>query len=128
MAAVIARIGMLAAALAAIAVSAVWLHDAHSFSSAQNAALAAKTPAGFEHAAALFRKGRALSPDAPAQAGEALALLRAGQKAPAAAVLEDALRQEPRNVRLWVGLYLADPARAGAARAKIRELAPPVGH
>ena len=131
MAAVIVRAAMFLVAIAAIVVSAVWLHDARSYAHAQKVALAARTPAQFERAAPLFEKGRALQPDTLSQAAEAVALLRAGQNARAGSVLEEVVRREPRNVRAWIGLYLADrtanPARAAEAQRHIRELAPPVG-
>jgi hypothetical protein len=131
MAAVIARLAMLLTATAVIAVSAVWLHDARTFASAQSAALSARTPAEAERAVRMFERSDALSPDGLAKSAEAYTLARAGQEPRAAALLEDVVRQEPRNVRAWAGLYLVDrrrdPRRAAFAAARVRELSPPVG-
>src|SRR4051812_3391985 len=130
MAAVIARLAMLLVAAAAIAVSAVWLHDARSQSAASAAVNAARSPSELEHAATLFRRGKALVPDTAAIAAEAYALVGAGQNERAAALLEKVVRREPRNARAWAALALSsshfDSARAAAARARVRVLAPPV--
>src|SRR3954454_1873865 len=122
MAAVIARLAMLLAAAAAIVVSAVWLHDARSQAAATDALNASR----FDEAARLFRHGRALAPDAGPKASEAFALLKAGHKGPAALLLEDVVRHEPRNARAWSALAFADrerdPARASFALARTRAL------
>jgi predicted Zn-dependent protease len=132
MAAVIARITMLLAAAAAIAVCAVWLHDARSQTAARDAASAARSPAELERAAALFRRGTALSPDAGPRLAEASTLIGAGQNRRAAAILEGVVRSEPRNARAWAGLALStshfDQARSAVARARALKLAPPLEH
>ena len=131
MAAVTARILMLAVAVVALVVCAVWLSDAQRFSDAQAAADAARTPAQLAAAGERFAGGSPLTPDTDAKSAEAYALLVARRPAQAEALLEDVLRREPRNVRAWAGLYLADrgrkPARAAYAQARIRALSPPVG-
>jgi predicted Zn-dependent protease len=125
MAAVIARLAMLLAAAAAIAVSVVWLHDAHSQAAATDALNASR----FDQAARLFQRGRALAPDSAAKGSEAFALLKAGHADQAAALLEEVVRREPRNARAWAALAFADrdrdPARAAYAVARARTLAPP---
>ena len=125
MAAVIARLAMLLTAAAAIAVSAVWLHDARSQATATDALNASQ----FERAAGLFRRGRTLAPDAGPKASEAFALLKAGRPDQAAPLLEEVVRSEPRNARAWSALAFADrerdPARARFAAARARALAPP---
>jgi predicted Zn-dependent protease len=131
MPAVIVRIAMLFVAVAAIAVSAIWLSDAHRFAGAQSAALASHSPAEFQAAARRFEGASTLSPDTDAKAAEAYALLAGHRPARAEALLDDVVRQEPRNVRGWIGVYVADrgrkPARAAFAQARIRVLSPPVG-
>jgi predicted Zn-dependent protease len=131
MAAVIARIALLLTATAVLAASAVWLHDARTFASAQGAALSARTPAAIERAARGFERATTLSPDTLARMGEAYALLRAGLPARAAALLEDVVRSEPRNATAWLALSFADrdrdPARSAYARARVSRLSPPVG-
>ena len=130
MAAVTVRVAIIAAALVAIVISAIWLSDAHRFVGAQSAANAARTPAQFEAAAKRFEGQTALTPHTDAKAAQAFSLLRAGQRPQAEALLEDVIRTEPRNVRVWASLYFADrgrkPARAAYAKARIRALAPPV--
>jgi predicted Zn-dependent protease len=126
MAAVIARLAMLLAAAAAIAVSAVWLHDARS----QATATAALNASRFEEAARLFQRGRALAPESGPKGAEAFALLKAGHGEEAARLLEEVVRSEPRNARAWAALAFADrdrdPRRAAFAEARVRVLAPPV--
>src|SRR4051794_4379131 len=122
MAAVIARLFLLVAAVAAIAVSAVWLHDARS----QAAATDALNASHFDEAARLYQRGRALAPDSAAKASEAFALLKAGHADRAAALLEEVVRREPRNARAWSALAFAerdrDRARAAEALAQVRKL------
>ena len=130
MAPVIPRVAMLLVAVVAIAAGAAWLHDARVFARAQDASLKAKTPAQLQRAAARFDDVGTLTPDTLARSAEAYTLLRAGQQAPAEALLEGVLRTEPRNVRAWAALYFADrgrkPARAAFAQAQARRLSPTV--
>jgi tetratricopeptide (TPR) repeat protein len=121
------RIAMLAAAVAVIAVSAIWLRDAHLVAEGQSAAAAGN----YERAADLYGRVGSLSAGTLAETSRAFALLGAGQPARAAGLAEDAVRSEPRYIRAWAVLALAerrlDPARAAQAQARIRELGPPVG-
>jgi phosphotransferase system HPr-like phosphotransfer protein len=127
---VIARMAMLLAAAAAIAAAVAWLHDARTFASAQSAALAARTPAELERAAVKFDRVGTLTPDTLAKSAEAYTLMSAKRWDRGAALLEGVVRREPRNLRAWAGLYIADrgrnPARAAYALARARRLGPPV--
>src|SRR5690349_21870920 len=98
MAAVTARILLVAVALVAIVVSAFWLSDTHRLLSAQAHAAAAKTPAQLRAAADAFPADSPLTPDTDAKAAQAYAFLRAGEPARAEPLLENVLRREPRNV------------------------------
>jgi predicted Zn-dependent protease len=77
-----------------------------------------------------FERARRRQPDGGILPLEAQLLIRAGQRDRAAAVLAPLVRDEPRNVTAWATLSVAlaqrDPAAANRARARARELAPPV--
>jgi predicted Zn-dependent protease len=77
-----------------------------------------------------FERARRRQPDGGILPLEAELLIRAGQRDRAADLLEPLVREEPRNVTAWAVLAVAlssrDPARANRARARVRELAPPV--
>jgi hypothetical protein len=90
------------------------------------------TPAQVEEAARLLEDARFLNPDVrPLLAKGALLSARGGRRVPeGVALLEEAVRREPDNVFAWGVLASAtrglDPERSRAARARARELSPPV--
>jgi predicted Zn-dependent protease len=90
------------------------------------------TPAQVDEAARLLEDARFLNPDVrPLVAKGALLAARGGRRAPeGVALLEEAVRREPDNVVAWGVLASAtrrlDPERSRAARARARELSPPV--
>ena len=78
----------------------------------------------------LLRADRRLNPDRRPDLYEAVVLGRAGRTREAIAVLRRAVAAEPENLEAWALLARAarteDPALAARARARQRELAPPV--
>jgi cytochrome c-type biogenesis protein CcmH/NrfG len=69
------------------------------------------------------RRGR---PDGPARLREAALLTGLGRRAEAAALLRPIVRREPQYLSAWTLLAFADPRYVPVARARQRELAPPV--
>jgi hypothetical protein len=78
----------------------------------------------------LLRADRRLNPDRRPDLYEAVVLGRAGRTPEAIAVLRRTVAAEPENLEAWALLARAarteDPALAARARARQRELAPPV--
>jgi hypothetical protein len=78
----------------------------------------------------LLRTGRRLNPDRRPDLYEAVVLGRAGRRSEAIAVLRRTAAAEPENLEAWALLARAarteEPALAARARARQRELAPPV--
>ena len=78
----------------------------------------------------LLRTDRRLNPDRRPDLYEAVVLGRAGRTREAIAVLRRTVAAEPENLEAWALLARAarteDPALAARARARQRELAPPV--
>ena len=78
----------------------------------------------------LLRADRRLNPDRRPDLYEAVVLGRAGRTREAIAVLRRTVAAEPENLEAWALLARAarteDPALAARARARQRELAPPV--
>jgi Flp pilus assembly protein TadD len=78
----------------------------------------------------LLRADRRLNPDRRPDLYEAVVLGRAGRTKEAIAVLQRAVAAEPENLEAWALLARAaqteQPALAARARARQRELAPPV--
>jgi len=78
----------------------------------------------------LVRTDRRLNPDRRPDLYEAVVLGRSGRTREAIAVLERTVAAEPENLEAWALLAGAakteDPALAARARARQRELAPPV--
>src|SRR5215210_472227 len=87
-------------------------------------------PGTVARAEALLRTDRRLNPDRRPDLYEAVVLGRAGRTPEAVAVLRRAVAAEPENLEAWALLARAarteDPALAARARARQRELAPPV--
>jgi len=87
-------------------------------------------PAAVARAEDLLRADRRLNPDRRPDLYEAVVLGRAGRTREAIAVLRRAVAAEPENLEAWALLARAarteDPALAARARARQRELAPPV--
>ena len=78
----------------------------------------------------LLRSDRRLNPDRRPDLYEAVVLGRAGRGSEAIAVLRRTVAAEPENLEAWALIARAarteDPALAARARARQRELAPPV--
>ena len=78
----------------------------------------------------LLRTDRRLNPDRRPDLYEAVVLGRAGRTREAIAVLRRTIAAEPENLEAWALLARAarteEPALAARARARQRELAPPV--
>jgi tetratricopeptide repeat protein len=87
-------------------------------------------PATVARAKDLVRTDRRLNPDRRPDLYEAVVLGRSGRTREAIAVLERTVAAEPENLEAWALLAGAakteDPALAARARARQRELAPPV--
>ena len=90
------------------------------------------TGASAREAARLLEDARFLNPDTrPVLAKGALLVARGGARVnEGMALLEEAVRKEPDNVVAWAVLASAtrrlDPQRSREARARARELSPPV--
>jgi predicted Zn-dependent protease len=96
---------------------------------ARLAALESPTDAQVAEAEDLLERARLLDPDTRPLLLEG-GLLAAHGRDEGLALLEDAVEKEPDNVLAWSVLAAAtreaDPARSRAARARMRELSPPV--
>ena len=90
----------------------------------------ALAPATVARTEDLLRADRRLNPDRRPDLYEAVVLGRAGRTREAIAVLRRTVAAEPENLEAWALLARAarteDPALAARARARQRELAPPV--
>jgi len=90
----------------------------------------ALAPATVARTEDLLRADRRLNPDRRPDLYEAVVLGRAGRTREAIAVLRRTVAAEPENLEAWALLAGAakteDPALAARARARQRELAPPV--
>ena len=90
----------------------------------------ALSPSAVARAEDLLRSDRRLNPDRRPDLYEAVVLGRAGRGREAIAVLRRTVAAEPENLEAWALLARAartdDPALAARARARQRELAPPV--
>ena len=90
----------------------------------------ALAPATVARTEDLLRADRRLNPDRRPDLYEAVVLGRAGRTREAIAVLRRTVAAEPQNLEAWALLARAarseDPALAARARARQRELAPPV--
>jgi hypothetical protein len=88
------------------------------------------TPAQTARILSLLHGAAALNPDRNIDLLRAQAQTRGGQAAAAERDMKQVVRDEPMNVDAWIVLGLAagqrDPATASLARARERELAPPV--
>ena len=88
------------------------------------------TPAQVEEAEGQLEDARLLNPDIRPQIVEGALLTAHGRDDEGLALLEDAVSREPENLVAWGVLANAtresDPARSRAARARLRELSPPV--
>jgi hypothetical protein len=87
-------------------------------------------PDSVARAEELLRADRRLNPDRRPDLYEAVVLGRAGRTREAIAVLRRTVAAEPENLEAWALLARAaraeEPALAARARARQRELAPPV--
>jgi predicted Zn-dependent protease len=96
---------------------------------ARLAALESPTDAQVAEAEDLLERARLLDPDTRPLLLEG-GLLAAHGREEGLVLLEDAVEKEPDNVLAWSVLAAAtreaDPARSRAARARMRELSPPV--
>ncbi len=90
----------------------------------------ALAPGAVARADDLLRTDRRLNPDRRPDLYEAVVLGRAGRTGEAIAILRRTVAAEPENLEAWGLLARAarmeDPALAARARARQRELAPPV--
>jgi predicted Zn-dependent protease len=97
---------------------------------ARLAALESPTDAQVAEAEDLLERARLLDPDTRPLLLEGGLLAAHGRDEEGLALLEDAVETEPDNVLAWSVLAAAtreaDPARSRAARARMRELSPPV--
>jgi uncharacterized membrane-anchored protein len=75
-----------------------------------------------------LRRAGFLNPDSTPKLSRALILFGQGESRRAAALLEDVLRHEPKNISAWGELYVitkkGDPATARRATAALRRLDP----
>ena len=126
------RLVLVAVALLAGAYLAVQLRATQRLDEGKAIAFASPSPspADARRAQSALDDAEALSSDATPDIYRAIVLGRAGQRARAAAVLEDVVRREPENVEAWGWLEAAtrgrDPALAARARARLKELNPRV--
>jgi predicted Zn-dependent protease len=129
---VLAR-GVLAVTAVAIA---GWLAlqavGAHGDAEVTRITLSERTPTAQERARALelIDRMERLTPDRRPQQLRGLVAYRAGDMRRAAAIFHGLTRAEPENLQAWALLARAaeryDPSLAAKARARARELAPPV--
>ena len=121
------RVGLIACSFAAVALCAVALRgvEARRWTFVL---LADPGAAEVRAGQAKLERARTWAPDGPALLMEATLLDRAGEQAQAERVLERLVRLEPENALAWEALarVSTDEARAEAARAERRRLAPPV--
>jgi cytochrome c-type biogenesis protein CcmH/NrfG len=96
------------------------------------AAVPAPAPAALDEAVSSLEDARFLNPDTRPLLLEGVLLVRAGgaRTRDGLALIEDVVEREPENLIAWGVLADAtersDPARSRAARARMRELSPPV--
>ena len=110
------------------------LRNLNRFEDGERVALAAgTTPAQVDEAVRLFEDSRFLTPDTRPMLSEGSLLVARGdrrERAQGLNLLEQAVRREPDNVLTWGVLAAAtrrlDPERSRVARARARELSPPV--
>ena len=124
------RVALAAVALLALAALAVGLRNVDLAERGERlAALPDPTAAQVDEAADLLERARLLDPDTRPLLVEG-GLLAARGYDEGRALLERAVEREPDNVLAWSVLAAAtraaDPARSRAARARMRELSPPV--
>ena len=122
-------------ALVAVAI-AVWLGvqavGASGDAEVTRITLAEKTPSAAQqrHAARLIDRMERWNPDKRPQQLRGLLAYRAGDARRAGAIFLQIARDEPENLQAWALLSRAadryDPSLAARARARMRELAPPV--
>jgi predicted Zn-dependent protease len=127
---VLGRVALAAIALLALAYLAVGLRNVVLAERGERfAALENPTAAQVEEAEDLLERARLLDPDTRPLLVEG-ALLAAQGRDEGRALLERAVEREPDNVLAWSVLAHAtreaDPARSRAARARMRELSPPL--
>lgn len=129
----VARLLVLAVALAALAFLGVEEHAARGADKVSKLALAPRgTPdaAELEKARVLVGRARHVSPDTAPSVDYAVLEGRAGRYRAAGETLHRVLAQEPENIRAWAVLSLAarryDSGLAARARARVLALAPPV--
>jgi hypothetical protein len=127
---VLARAAVAAVALLALAYLAIGLRNVDLAERGERlAALPDPTPAQVDEAADLLERARLLDPDTRPLLVEGRLLVARGDDE-GRAMLERAVEREPDNVVAWSVLALAtheaDPARSREARARMRELSPPV--
>ena len=130
-----ARIGLVAAAAAAIAWLAIGVRAAHLAAEGHAVAAApgraALAPSVVSRAERELRDAERLVDDRDAAADRASLLARAGRPAAATALARRLTREEPDNVGYWLLLARvarrADPALARVAAARALELRPDVG-
>jgi predicted Zn-dependent protease len=127
---VLGRVALAAIALLALAYLAIGLRNVVLAERGERlAALENPTAAQVEEAEDLLERARLLDPDTRPLLVEG-ALLAAQGRDEGRALLERAVEREPDNVLAWSVLASAtreaDPARSRAARARMRELSPPL--
>jgi predicted Zn-dependent protease len=129
--ALIARICMVLAAVAAIVFLGIWLRSTQLAADARAIGVGARTPAQVDRSARLFERASRITPDTQPDIARAFLLIRADQPEPAVAVLRRVVDDEPRNSTAWTYLAVAlestgDSVGGAAARARARRLSPPV--
>jgi hypothetical protein len=129
----LARLLVLAVALAALAFLAVEEHAARRADTVSRLALAPHGRPGaaeLGRATALVHTARHVSPDTAPSLDYAVLLGRAGRFQAAGATAQQVIELEPSNIRAWAVLSVAarryDSGLAARARARVLALAPPV--
>ena len=122
-------------ALVAVAIAA-WLGvqavGAHGDAEVTRITLSERAPGADQRRRAelLIERMERLNPDTRPRQLRGLVAYRAGDMARATAIFERIARDEPENLQAWALLSRAaeryDPSLAATARARMRELAPPV--
>jgi Tetratricopeptide repeat len=127
----VARAGLLAAAVAAIAWLAIGLREARLEAAGSAVAIGPTTgltPARVARADDDLRKADRLTPHHDPAAFRARLLARTGRPAQAVRILKSLVHDEPDNASYWFALERAasrmDPRLAARARARVRELSP----